>query len=252
MTFKDKTLLIADLHLQSAEPATLSLALSFFAQAEGAKHLYILGDLFEFWLGDDCLPTALADTLPKVVDALTAISKSGTAITLMHGNRDFLLGEQFASRVGATLVHDDTIDLQANATSITLMHGDTLCTDDVEYQQFRLKVRDTQWQASFLAKSADEREAIANAMRSGSMDASQTKTMAIMDVNDDAVAKIFTEHRCRYLVHGHTHRPAVHEHHLGEQSRQRIVVGDWHADHAMVAVIDTKGEAELVKFSQRD
>jgi len=250
VTFKDKTLLVADLHLQSEEPATLSLALSFFAQAEEAKHLYILGDLFEFWLGDDCPPTALEDTLPKVVDALSAISNSGTAITLMHGNRDFLLGEQFASRVGATLVRDDTIELQANATSITLMHGDTLCTDDVEYQQFRLKVRDTDWQASFLAKAAEEREAIATAMRSGSVDASQTKTKAIMDVNDDAVAKIFTEHRCRYLVHGHTHRPAIHEHQVDERSHSRIVVGDWHADHAMVAVIDASGEAELVRFSQ--
>ena len=281
MTFKDKILVIADLHLQSAEPDTLALALSFFEQARGAQHLYILGDLFEYWLGDDCLSDQAhpdhvppgqahsdnihsgpsADTVASVITGLSALSQSGTPITLMHGNRDFLLGEAFADKIGATLDRNDVLALAQ--LGIVLMHGDTLCTDDVEYQQFRMLVRDTNWQSTFLAKPVIEREAIATALRSGSKDASQQKTMAIMDVNADAVEQVFKQFGCQYLIHGHTHRPAIHQVDTQQQqvaTRQnaatRVVVGDWHADHAMVGVVALHGdnhagvEIELLRYTQ--
>ena len=272
MTFNDKILVIADLHLQSAEPDTLALALAFFKQAQGARHLYIIGDLFEYWLGDDCLesdscsseslardslskeawsdefrsgelqpvPDALEETISCVVTALSSLSRSGTAITLMHGNRDFLLGDAFAKEIGATLIRDDVLALN----KVVLMHGDTLCTDDVEYQQFRAQVRDVDWQADFLAKPLSEREAIATAMRSGSKNASQHKSNAIMDVNDVAVDQVFSQFGCQQLIHGHTHRPAIHQ----RESGTRVVVGDWHADHAMVGIVDD-GEIELLRFT---
>ena len=292
MTFNDKILVIADLHLQSAEPDTLALALAFFKQAQGARHLYIIGDLFEYWLGDDCLdsescndsqprdvwsdeiqsnelgfgehrsgehgsgnlgfgkigssnlhqsdPDSLEETISCVVTALSSLSQSGTAITLMHGNRDFLLGDAFANEIGATLVRDDILALN----KVVLMHGDTLCTDDVEYQQFRAQVRDADWQTDFLAKPVSEREAIATALRSGSKNASRQKSIAIMDVNDDAVDQVFSQFGCQQLIHGHTHRPAIHQH----ESGTRVVLGDWHADHAMVGIVKD-GKIELLRFT---
>ena len=300
LTFKDKILVIADLHLQSAEPDTITLAQAFLKQARGAKHLYIIGDLFEYWLGDDCLGDAscvsdalpgnslsgharfhhassdlarsgharsgharsgdfwsdeawsddvrldgiesgsLDETVSGLVTALATLSQSGTPITLMHGNRDFLLGDAFADEIGATLVREDVLALDR----VILMHGDTLCTDDVEYQEFRAQVRDAQWQSDFLAKPLKEREAIANALRSGSRNASQQKATAIMDVNTDAVDQTFNQFGCQHLIHGHTHRPAIHQH----ESGTRMVVGDWHADHAMVGIVEG-GEIELLKFT---
>ena len=241
MTFNNKILVIADLHLQSAEPDTLALALDFFKQARGARHLYIIGDLFEYWLGDDCLESdsCSSDSL-SVVTALSSLSQSGTPVTLMHGNRDFLLGEAFANEIGATLVCDDVLALN----KVVLMHGDTLCTDDVEYQQFRAQVRDAAWQSDFLAKPVSEREAIATAYRSGSKNASQHKPISIMDVNDDAVDQVFSQFGCQHLIHGHTHRPAIHQH----ESGTRVVVGDWHADHAMVGIVED-GKIELLRFT---
>ena len=275
--------------MQSAEPDTLALALDFFKQAHGARHLYIIGDLFEYWLGDDCLesdscssdsmygdslygdslsneawsdefrsgelqpdssagsnlshspdPDSLEETISCVVTALSSLSQSGTPITLMHGNRDFLLGEGFANEIGATLVCDDVLALN----KVVLMHGDTLCTDDVEYQQFRAQVRDADWQSDFLAKPVSEREAIATALRSGSKNASQHKPVSIMDVNEDAVDQVFSQFGCQHLIHGHTHRPAIHQH----ESGTRVVVGDWHADHAMVGIVQD-GKIELLRFT---
>ena len=272
MIFNDKILVIADLHLQSAEPDTLALALAFFKQVQGARHLYIIGDLFEYWLGDDCLesdscsseslardslskeawsdefrsgelqpvPDAFEETISCVVTALSSLSRSGTAITLMHGNRDFLLGDAFANEIDATLIRDDVLALN----KVVLMHGDTLCTDDVEYQQFRAQVRDAAWQSDFLAKPVSEREAIATAYRSGSKNASQHKPISIMDVNDDAVDQVFSQFGCQHLIHGHTHRPAIHQH----ESGTRVVVGDWHADHAMVGIVED-GKIELLRFT---
>ncbi len=222
---------IADLHLQAEAPDELAQALSFLDWAKGrCGRLYILGDLFEFWLGDDNpLPG-----LESLQESLGDLSRAGCAITVMHGNRDFLIGEQFCADIGATLAREDERIVMLGDRKALVLHGDTLCTDDLEYQKARLSLRNPQWQQQFLALPPPTRLAQAQAMRQQSKDSSQQKTETIMDVNACTVAARAADHQVDLLIHGHTHRPHWHS----EPGLDRVVVGDWHRHGAEVALYD--------------
>lgn len=219
-----RTLFISDLHLDASRPAIVAQFERFLAQvAPGADALYILGDLFEYWVGDDGL------ALPFFGRAARALRAAGAELPthFMHGNRDFLVAEGFARETGIELLRDPTvIDLYGTAT--VLMHGDTLCTDDLPYQAFRAQVRDPAWQKAALARPLQERLATATAMRAGSEGAKQGKDMGIMDVAPDAVESAFADSGCDVMIHGHTHRPGRHVHRVGGRDRIRWVLPDWY------------------------
>lgn len=231
----DSTYFIADLHLDPAQPRAYALALNFIQQVHGAKALYILGDLFEYWVGDDSGIPLYQD----VVSALATLSGSGCDVFVMLGNRDFLLGEDFAQAARAQLILDDELPVTIDDEPVLLMHGDTLCIDDTEYQAFRTQVRAPQWQQSFLDKPVKERIAYANQLREQSRELSSTKTSELMDVNVAEVQSRLAAHQRHTLIHGHTHKPYVH---LDESPQsQRFVVGDWRPAHAQFVLKDNEG-----------
>lgn len=233
ITAQSPVMFISDLHLDPAHTKTIDLAIKYLASARNARALFIVGDLFEYWLGDDaCDPRLL-----NIVDALIAVTAAGCDVHLMHGNRDFLMGEQFAQTIGAQLHREDHIKLALNDLTISLMHGDTLCTDDIDYLKLRAMVRNPHWQQQFLALSIEERIAQAQALRDKSRDAVAAKSTGIMDVNAHAVAQHCAEHSSDCLMHGHTHRPADYDGNV-EINTRRIVLGDWKPNHAMVARFD--------------
>lgn len=210
---------ISDLHLQAQRPEITEALLYFLeAIAPGADELYLLGDLFEAWIGDDYVDPVVE----RVAPAFAALHLDGTQIYLMHGNRDFLLGQQGAASLSATLLPSQH-HLKLQQGSALLMHGDELCLDDVEYQAFRRMVRAPEWQKNFLARPLQERLAIARQLRETSQAAGAMKSDEIMDVSHRAVMQAFREDKIDLLIHGHTHRPARHQYTQGE----RIVLGDW-------------------------
>jgi UDP-2,3-diacylglucosamine hydrolase len=216
-------LFVSDLHLQENSPATTALFLDFLARhAVQARQLYLLGDLFEYWAGDDDIDTPY---IRHIVDALHATSSAGVQLFWMAGNRDFLVGEAFARAVGMVMLPDPHVT-QIAGIRLALAHGDAQCTDDHDYQAFRAQVRSPQWQQTFLAQTLDERKAIIGGMRAGSRDAQRSKTMNIMDVNQDAIAALFADTGASVLIHGHTHRPARHRH----AQLVRYVLPDWDGD----------------------
>jgi UDP-2,3-diacylglucosamine hydrolase len=226
------TLFISDLHLDAARPAATQSFIEFLrGEAREAQALYILGDLFEYWLGDDApTPAGLA-----VAPELTALSASGVPCHFMHGNRDFLLGEGFAQQCGMSLLGEElVVDLYGRPT--VLLHGDTLCTDDVVYQQVRAMVREPVWQADLLAKTPAERARFAMEARTASAEHQASAAMDIMDVNQGAVREAFERTGVRHMIHGHTHRPAVHEVPLGNVTGERIVLGDWYEQGSVLRV----------------
>lgn len=214
------SLFISDLHLSADHPDSFAAFKDFIAtQARKADALYILGDLFEYWAGDDDLHDPFHQ---QVIQAL----KSLPAVYLMHGNRDLLIGERLADACGARLLTDPTlIDLYGTPT--LLSHGDTLCTDDMAYQQYRKNVHSAEFRQQFLAKPLAERKAFIEQLRRHSAAEKQTKDSAIMDVNDGAVAELLQKYRYPRLIHGHTHRPARHEHLVDGHLCERWVLGDW-------------------------
>jgi len=222
---------IADLHLQQGEPETLEQAVAFLDWANGrCTQLYILGDLFEYWLGDDCpLPG-----LEAFDSALLALSKSGCDVVLMHGNRDFLLGEAYAERTQSRLVRADTLALTLGSKQAVLLHGDTLCTDDTSYQQARLVLRTSEWQSQFTALSFEERKQQALALRRQSQNDSADKSETIMDVSAQAVQQLIDISNADLMIHGHTHRPNWHT----DASVDRIVLGDWSPQGGKVAIFE--------------
>lgn len=229
------TLFISDLHLSDERPGITGLFIDFLQQrASHAEALYILGDLFEAWLGDDMiLPDYRA-----AIDAMHALSRR-VPLYVMYGNRDFLMREEFCRQSGAELLPEPTtIDLYGTPT--LLLHGDTLCTDDQPYQEFRRMVRDPQWQEALLAKSPQERLALAKQYRETSKLETGSKDEAIMDVNAKAVEQLLRDHNVFQMIHGHTHRPAVHEFELDGQPARRIVLGDWY-EQGSVLVCDKNG-----------
>ena len=216
-------LFVSDLHLSAEQPRITGLFLEFLnEQAAGAEGLYILGDLFEAWLGDDVV---LPEYEP-VLQALSDLTASGVPVWVQRGNRDFLLGEEFARRTGCRLL-DDAQVVQLPDGPALLMHGDTLCTDDIPYQKMRQQLRDPAWIAAFLEKTPAERVAFARDLRERSQRETGEKAETIMDVNAGAVAEAMQGHGVRRLIHGHTHR--LHHHHitLDGTPAERIVLGDW-------------------------
>jgi UDP-2,3-diacylglucosamine hydrolase len=226
------TLFISDLHLDQSRPHIVDLYTELLGgAARKADAVYILGDLFESWIGDD----DDAPLVERVATATRELSDSGVSVYFMHGNRDFLLGTDFAARAGMTLLNDpQTIEL--NGERILLMHGDTLCTDDVDYQKFRQLVRNPQWQQQFLAKPLAERRAFAAQARGESRKHTSSAKSEIMDVNSQAVAETMREHGVHRLIHGHTHRPATHRFDLDGETAERIVLGDWYEQDSLVWV----------------
>lgn len=235
-----RTLLISDLHLQESTPALTTLFHHFMdAIAPASSALYVLGDLFEAWVGDD-------DDSPfhrGIIAAFRRYSDGGRALYFLHGNRDFLLGPRFAEACGGTLLAGPTV-CELAGTQALLLHGDELCTDDAAYQAFRAQVRHPAWQAGFLAKPLAERHQIAAGLRQASREQSKDKAEYIMDVNDAAVARALDQHAVPLLIHGHTHRPAYHRAGAG---RMRIVLGDWHERGCYLAV--EAGSTALCYFS---
>jgi UDP-2,3-diacylglucosamine hydrolase len=221
---------ISDLHLDGNRPDLLRLFQRFMhGRALNADSLYILGDLFEAWIGDD-------DNNPDyraVISELKQYSDSGHLLFVMHGNRDFLLGARFATDTGCTLIDDPVvIDLFGRPT--ILLHGDSLCTDDKQHMEFRAEVRGKYWQKDFLSKSLAERQSIAREMRRQSMLNKSNNPGAIMDVNLDSVTQVMRKHGVDQMIHGHTHRPAVHVFDIDGMAAERIVLGDWHDNQGSV------------------
>ncbi len=225
-----KTLFISDLHLAPERPDIIQLFIQFMdEQASQADTLYILGDLVEYWLGDD----DPAEGLDEVFQCMKKHADNGLNIYLMHGNRDFLMGEALAARAGCTLIHEPYI-ATFNNQPVLLLHGDILCTDDIRYQELRLMLRNPAWQAEFLAKPLSEREQMAQALRKQSQQETQSKDAEIMDVNATAVDSAFTEHDVTLMIHGHTHRPAIHKLDNNGNSLTRIVLGDWYSQGSVL------------------
>jgi UDP-2,3-diacylglucosamine hydrolase len=237
------SLFISDLHLCADNPRSVQLFERFAADtALGAEALYILGDLFEYWAGDDDLSSPFNQ---HICDLLRGLATHGTRLFIMHGNRDFLMDEELGSACNATLLDDPAlIDLYGTPT--LLMHGDTLCTDDTEYQQFRKMVRDDRWQSQFLAQPLAARKALIEQLRTQSKDGKQTKAMEIMDVNANAVDAVLRQHGYPRLIHGHTHRPARHLHHPDGRNCERWVLGDWDAGQASILKADASGLTALI------
>lgn len=218
------TLFISDLHLEADRPEIGEQFLEFLGdEAAEADALYILGDFFEYWVGDDDPDEYYA----SIKRSLRAFADSGVPVYFMHGNRDFMIGETFASETGVTLL-PDPYPLDLYGKSVLLSHGDALCTDDVEYQQVRAMTRNPEWQAMMLAKPLEERIAIAKQARSQSEERNKTLSESIMDVNADAVKQTIAEHGVEILLHGHTHRPAIHGIEVDDRIAKRVVLGDWY------------------------
>ena len=220
----DKPILfVSDLHLEPGRP-DISQAFFDFLDIHTAKAqaLYILGDFFNVWLGDD----HATELSTQVAKKLYALSEGGVSIKLMHGNRDFLIGEGYAKSCGSQLIQEPYL-LEAFNQKVLLMHGDVLCTKDHDYISFRKMVRDPEWQKEFLSRSVEDRIAFATDARIKSESMTSNKAEDIMDVTPEAVAKIMRSYSINTLIHGHTHRPATHK--LSEDSllNQRIVLGDW-------------------------
>ncbi|MDT8385911.1 MAG: UDP-2,3-diacylglucosamine diphosphatase [Thiogranum sp.] len=229
-------LFISDLHLHPSRLATIELFLGFLATpAREAQALYILGDLFESWIGDDDPEPSYA----QICTGLERCVRAGTPIYIMHGNRDFLLGPTFAVQTGCTLIPDPT-RLDLFGTPTLLMHGDSLCTDDVEYQNLRSRLRDPAWQQQALALPVSDRLELASEARELSTLSNRNKTAAIMDVNPEEVLRVMRQYNVDLLIHGHTHRHAIHT--LTDQNRSatRIDLGDWF-ETASVLVVDEHG-----------
>ena len=224
------SLFISDLHLDETRPQIVDLFVRFLAkEARGADALYILGDLVESWIGDDD-GTQLAKS---IAHALRALRDSSVPVYFMHGNRDFLLGAEYAARAGMDLLVDPTV-VEFDGERTLLMHGDTLCTDDIEYQKFRSLVRNPGWQQHFLAKSLVERRVFAAQARGESRKRTAMKAAEIMDVNQSAVESAMRAHGVRRLIHGHTHRPATHQFELDGQAAERVVLGDWYEQSSVL------------------
>ncbi len=234
------TLFISDLHLSGERPAINERFFEFLrSQAARAAALYVLGDLFEYWIGDDELDAAGGDPLARrVAEALGEVSHRGVSVAFMHGNRDFLVGQRFGQASGARLLEDPSVE-EIGGVRTLLMHGDTLCTDDHDYQAWRRTARSREWQQAFLAKSLAERRTALQALREKSKEVVAAKPAEIMDVNATAVREALRAHGLTRLVHGHTHRPARHALEVDGRHCERWVLPDWYERGGYLAIDDT-------------
>jgi UDP-2,3-diacylglucosamine hydrolase len=217
------TLFVSDLHLDDERPE-LTRAFLHLLQEEGqqSEALYILGDLFEAWVGDDD-DSSVACT---VISALRDLTGSGVPVYFIHGNRDFLVGPQFAETSGCQILPDPSV-IDLYDEQVLLMHGDSLCTDDTQYMEFRGMVRSKTWQSDILARPLEERRTLARQLRENSVEAKSNKAEDIMNVNPDEVVRVMAAHGVQTLIHGHTHRPAVHSLRVNGREAKRCVLGDW-------------------------
>jgi UDP-2,3-diacylglucosamine hydrolase len=217
-------LFVSDLHLDSGAPEAVEQFLEFLrTHAADAEALYILGDLFEAWVGDD-------DPDPvkgRVCEGLRALTAKGVGCFVLHGNRDFLLGRDFCRNTGSRLLADPIV-ADLDGERVLLTHGDALCTDDYSYQELRSTVRTPDWQRRFLALPLADRELLANQARAGSKEHTSRTVPNIMDVNQDAVSTAYRAARVRRIIHGHTHRPGVHDTAIEGEPAQRMVLGAWY------------------------
>ncbi len=229
------TLFIADLHLDPSRPQITALFENYLASDEvrHADALYILGDLVEAWIGDD----DDAELPQRIATAIRAVRDAGVPVYFMVGNRDFLLGEAFAERAGMTLLDDGSVHEIQNRSTL-LMHGDVLCTDDVAYQAVRQQVRTPQWKAQILSMPLEARRAFAAKAREDSRAHTGATQESIMDVNTDAVRQALRDAGVTRLIHGHTHRPAIHSLEFDQQPAERIVLGDWYEHGSVLTVTD--------------
>jgi len=220
------SLFISDLHLCESRPEIIEAFTTFLEEAAAqADALYILGDLFEYWAGDDAIQSGMH---AKSIQALRKLSQQGVKVFLMHGNRDFLLGDIFAQATNIKILQDPTL-VTLYGNSILLSHGDALCTEDIAYQAFRSEVRTDIWKTQFLDQPLESRIAYIESVRNKSELEKSVKSMAIMDVNLEAVKQLLKEyHYPPMLIHGHTHRPMQHHHHVDGHACERWVLGDWY------------------------
>ena len=238
-------LFISDLHLCDSRPATVDLFLRFLRnEAAKAKNLYILGDLFDAWVGDD----DDSQTAKQVIKGIKQLTERGTDVFIMHGNRDFLIGEDFCRACHASLLADPTV-IEVGSQPVLLTHGDQLCTRDVAYQQARLMRTQQQWLDQFAQKSLSERKAIAAEYRKKSGENKSLLADDIMDVTPGEVENWFKKYQSVMMIHGHTHRPAVHQHLINGTSKPRIVLSDWHEKHATAIAVDEKLNLEQLAIS---
>lgn len=240
------TWFISDLHLCETRPVVTSAFLDWLkAEASKVERLCILGDFFEVWLGDD---TITQDAVAPVVAGLKALTAQGVEVLVMHGNRDFLLGEGFAQATGVKLIADPML-VKWYGKRILLTHGDGLCTDDVAYQQFKTQVRDPAWQAQFLAQPLSVRQDFATKARQQSGEATAMKEAMIMDVNANAVEQLFKQYDYPVLIHGHTHRPHMHPLQLDGHACERWVLGDWHGQATCIRLDNTGLQRVVLNLS---
>ncbi|HBE93077.1 MAG TPA: UDP-2,3-diacylglucosamine diphosphatase [Gammaproteobacteria bacterium] len=238
-----KSLFISDLHLHPDHPEGIRIFEDFISEhAKQADRLFILGDLFEYWLGDDAVEFS---GYKPVMDALSSLSCLNTKILFMHGNRDFLVSKDFASACSGWLLPDPSV-FDLDGQKILLSHGDLLCTDDHEHQAFREQTRDKSWQNSLLDQSLEQRDALAKQLRMGSEEGKQIKPESIMDVSQSTVEQQMLVHDVRLLIHGHTHRPAIHDFTLDGQLAHRIVLGDWYESGSFLS--HKNGEFQLMSY----
>ncbi|WP_050477212.1 UDP-2,3-diacylglucosamine diphosphatase [Herbaspirillum rhizosphaerae] len=220
-------LFISDLHLQASLPRTTQAFHDFLDRhASRSEQLYLLGDIFEYWAGDDDIETPYNR---DIVNALRRVSDSGVAVFWIAGNRDFLVGPAFAEAAGLTILEDPHV-IRLAGRDITLAHGDAQCTDDTAYMAFRAQVRQPAWQQHFLGMPLAQRKAIIEGVRQNSKDANKEKSYEIMDVNADAIREVYEQTGTQTLIHGHTHRPALHVDESGAATRLRYVLPDWEYD----------------------
>ena len=236
---------ISDLHLDAQRPAINELFLRFADDiAASADKLYILGDFLEVWAGDDSPTGALTPVFEKLAELP---EKHGTRVMLMHGNRDFMIGEELAARCHFELI-DDPFPITLQGHDALLMHGDTLCTDDVEYQAMRKMIRTPQWKQQILEKTLEERIAIAQSYREQSQQSTTAKEEYIMDVNQEETDRVFIDNDVDLIIHGHTHRPAIHRKDIGGRERIRIVLGDWYKAGSYLRINDDASNFALETY----
>jgi UDP-2,3-diacylglucosamine hydrolase len=234
-----RRLYISDLHLSDERPEANERFFSFMeAEAATAEELYVLGDLFEYWVGDDDLDDPFNAVIAGFFRRFTA---AGGRLALLHGNRDFLVGKRFAEETGAGLLGDPAL-----VGDTLLMHGDTLCTDDQDYQSWRRTARSADWQREFLGKPLAERRRVVRGLREKSKEVIQAKPADIMDVNDGAVREALRRHRATRLIHGHTHRPGHHVLDVDGRRCERWVLPDWYGAGGYLEIRD--GAARLVRW----
>ncbi len=240
-------LFVSDLHLSAQMPRTTAAFFRFLdEQASHAQQLYLLGDVFEYWAGDDDLDDPFNR---EVTAALRRLSDHGVTLYWIAGNRDFLAGSAFAQATGAVLLPDPYVT-EIAGQRLLLLHGDAQCTDDTSYMAFRAQVRQPAWQQAFLARPLAERKAIIAGMREGSREAQRDKSMAIMDVNAEAIERLFAEHAVTLMIHGHTHRPAAHH----SEGGTRHVLPDWDCESPPVRggwiAIDAEGSLNVRSLTE--